>query len=208
MDKPQLRVLVVEDSADDAELVVRLINKGGYSVYHERVDTAQQMKDALKNNLWDIIISDYKMPGFSGIKALEILKEYGLDIPFILVSGTIGEELAVELMRNGAKDYIMKDKLSRLVPAIEREIKDCKIRANERKAQSELKESEKKYRELVENANSIIAKFDKNGRIISMNEFGLKLFGYKEQELIGKTWLETILPKVESNGKILRKSSR
>ena len=127
MDKPQLRVLVVEDSADDAELVVRLIKKGGYSVYHERVDTAQQMRDALKNNVWDIIISDYKMPGFSGIKALGILNECGLDIPFILVSGTIGEELAIEAMRKGANDYLMKDNLSRLVPAIEREIKECKI---------------------------------------------------------------------------------
>ncbi|HNR43528.1 MAG TPA: PAS domain S-box protein [Methanofastidiosum sp.] len=138
MEKPQLRILLVEDSIDDAELLVRLIKKGGYPVYYERIDTAKQMVEALTNKQWDVIISDYKMPGFSGIKALEILNEFDIDIPFILVSGTIGEQLAVEAMKKGANDYLMKDNLSRLVPAIEREIKDCKIRVNERMAQKEV----------------------------------------------------------------------
>ncbi|MCC7573125.1 MAG: response regulator [Candidatus Methanofastidiosum sp.] len=138
MKKSPLRVLIVEDSEDDAELLVRLIKKGDFNVNYERIDTAKQMVEALTNKQWDVIISDYKMPGFSGIKALEILNEFGIDIPFILVSGTIGEQLAVEAMRKGANDYLMKDNLSRLVPAIEREIKECNIRANERMAQKEV----------------------------------------------------------------------
>jgi len=92
------------------------------------------MVEALTNKQWDVIISDYKMPGFSGIKALEIMNEFDMDIPFILVSGTIGEQLAVEAMRKGANDYLMKENLSRLVPAIERELKESKIRNNERKS--------------------------------------------------------------------------
>lgn len=138
MEKSQLRILLVEDSVDDAELLVRLIKKGGYSVYYERIDTAKQMVEALTNKQWDVIISDYKMPGFSGIKALEIMNEFDMDIPFILVSGTIGEQLAVEAMRKGANDYLMKENLSRLVPAIERELKESKIRNNERKVQKEV----------------------------------------------------------------------
>ena len=186
MDKPQLRILIVEDSVDDAELVVRLIKKGGYSVYHERVDTAQQTRDALKNNVWDIIISDYKMPGFSGIKALEILNECCLDIPFILVSGTIDEELAVEAMRKGANDYLMKDNLSRLVPVIDRELKECKIRVNERKTISQLEESEEKFRELFEMSPDSVVAVDLKGFVTSCNSASEKFTGYSKEETIGK----------------------
>ncbi|HOI76908.1 MAG TPA: PAS domain S-box protein [Methanofastidiosum sp.] len=161
MEKPQLRILLVEDSVDDAELLARLIKKGGYSVYYERIDTAKQMVEALTNKQWDVIISDYKMPNFSGIKALEILNEFGIDIPFILVSGTIGEQLAVEAMKKGANDYLMKDNLSRLVPAIERELKECKIRNNERNAQKEIIKLNRIYTILSDINQMIVRSHDK-----------------------------------------------
>jgi PAS domain S-box-containing protein len=136
----------VEDLQDDAELMIRIIKKGGYSLHYERIETEEQMVNALVNNQWDLIISDYKLPCFSGIKALETLQKYeNLDIPFILISGTIGEEIAVDSMRKGANDYLMKDNLSRLVPAIEREIKECKIRIKEKNSQKEIKRLNRFY---------------------------------------------------------------
>jgi len=158
---PTLRVLIVEDSEDDAELIVRLIRKGGYTVHYERIQAPEQMKNALDNKQWDFIISDYKMPNFSGIKALEILKEYNLDIPFILVSGTIGEQIAVEAMKKGANDYLMKDNLSRLVPAIEREIKECKIRIKESNAQKEILRLNRLYSVLSDINEMIVRSHDK-----------------------------------------------
>ena len=113
--KPQsLRVLMVEDSEDDALLEIRELKKGGYNPVYERVETESAMLTALKDKTWDIILSDYKMPHFSGEKAIAVLKETNIDIPVIIVSGTIGEETAIECMRLGAHDYIMKNNLSRL----------------------------------------------------------------------------------------------
>jgi PAS domain S-box-containing protein len=136
--KSLLRILFVEDSEDDALLVLHQIKKGGYDVEYERVETAEKMREMLKEKTWDIILSDYKMPHFDGLEALAILNESGLDLPFIIISGTIGEEVAVEAMKASANDYIMKNNLKRLLPAIERELRESKNRA-ERKL---LKEKE------------------------------------------------------------------
>ncbi|HEY6224836.1 MAG TPA: response regulator [Gemmatimonadales bacterium] len=130
-----LRVLLVEDSADDARLLVRQLGTAGYDVTHRRVDTPDAMQDALERSVWDIVISDYSMPQFSGTAALALVQERGLDLPFIFVSGTIGEDLAVAAMKAGAADYVLKDKLKRLVPAIERELRDAEVRRERRRAQ-------------------------------------------------------------------------
>ncbi len=130
-----LRVLLVEDSDDDARLLVRQLGSAGYDVTHRRVDTPDAMQEALERNNWDIVISDYSMPQFSGTAALTLLQEYGLDLPFIFVSGTIGEDVAVAAMRAGASDYVLKDKLKRLVPAIERELREAEVRRERRRAQ-------------------------------------------------------------------------
>ena len=192
MENPPLRVLIIEDSEDDAELIVRLIKKGGYNVYYERIQTPEQMKNALDNNQWDFIISDYKMPNFSGIKALEILKKYeDIDIPFILVSGTIGEQIAVEAMKKGANDYLMKDNLSRLVPAIEREIKECKIRIKEKNAQIEILRLNRLY-SVLSDINQMIVRshekqeiFDKACQIaIDKGKFGLSWIGLLSEDNI------------------------
>lgn len=131
-----IRILFVEDSEDDTVLLVREIRSGGYGPVYERVDTPDAMKDALKNKEWDAIICDYAMPEFSMSEALKILQKSEHDLPFILVSGTIGEEVAVEAMKAGAHDYIMKDRLKRLVPAIEREIREAGKRQQARQAEN------------------------------------------------------------------------
>jgi len=134
-----LRVLIVEDSADDALLVVKELQRAGYEPAFEIVETPRAMNSALDGQKWDIIISDYRMPRFSGFGALELLNRKKLDIPFILVSGAIGEEMAVRAMKAGARDYIMKDNLARLVPAVERELLEARSRQERRLAHEEIK---------------------------------------------------------------------
>jgi len=138
--KTPLHVLIIEDSEDDALLLVRALRSGGYDPTFERVDTPAAVTAALNQQTWDIIISDYSMPYFSGLAALELLKESGLDIPFIILSGAIGEETAVETMRAGAHDYIMKGNLTRLIPAIERELREAAVRREGKRAEEEAKE--------------------------------------------------------------------
>ncbi len=136
-----LRVLNVEDSEEDALLLERELKSGGYDPEVERVCSAVDMKAALKTRQWDIVISDHVMPGFSGLDALQLLKDVGIDLPFIIVSGKIGEDVAVQAMRAGAHDYILKGSLARLVPAIQRELRDAENRKQRRMADEALKKS-------------------------------------------------------------------
>jgi signal transduction histidine kinase/DNA-binding response OmpR family regulator len=158
-----LRLLLVEDSEDDAILLARALRGNGYTVSFERVDTRPAMEDALQNECWDAVISDYNLPTFSMSAALETLHESGLDIPFIIVSGTIGDHIAVEAMKAGAHDYIMKDNLARLAPAIEREIREAERRRQRQQVQKELQRSEQENERLYEQY-AILAEI---GRIIS-----------------------------------------
>jgi diguanylate cyclase (GGDEF)-like protein len=130
-----LRVLLVEDSEDDAELLVRQLRKGGYDPEFQRVDTGADLEAALAHDAWDIIITDHNLPGYSSDAVLATIKRTQLDIPVIIVSGSIGESIAVEAMKNGAHDYIMKDNLARLVPAITRELRETRNRHAHRLAQ-------------------------------------------------------------------------
>jgi predicted signal transduction protein with EAL and GGDEF domain len=127
-----LRVLLVEDSADDAELIMRELQRGEFDPDVNRVWKEHEFKQALSSSVWDLIISDYSLPDMDATHCLEIYKESGFDMPFILVSGTIGEEIAVMAMKSGAHDYIMKDRLSRLVPAVKRELREAAIRKENR----------------------------------------------------------------------------
>ncbi len=144
-----LRILIVEDSEDDAELIVQEIRRGGHMLEFERVETKPAMQQALAHGTWDIILSDYSMPNFSAMSALRVLKDSGLDIPFLVISGTIGEETAVTALKAGAHDFLLKDKLARLVPAIERELRDAETRRSHREAQL-------RYRLLVEQLPIIV----------------------------------------------------
>lgn len=136
-----LRALIIDDSEDDALLLARELKRGGYEITFERVDTAEAMRAALSKQGWDIVFCDYAMPHFSTFAALELLKATGMDVPFIIVSGAIGEETAVAMMKAGAHDYVMKGKLSRLVPAVERELREAMVRRERQKIQQQLKHS-------------------------------------------------------------------
>ena len=125
---PLLRVLIVEDSEDDATMLLAELRRGGFDVAHVRVQTAEAMRAALVESVWDIVVSDYSMPTFSGLEALTLLKRTNSDIPLIIASGTIGEETAVEALRAGASDFLVKGRLARLVPAIERELREAEGR--------------------------------------------------------------------------------
>jgi signal transduction histidine kinase len=131
-------VLLVEDSPDDAELILHELERGGYRVTSERVDTRQDLTAALERSRWDIVLSDYAMPQFSGPEALTLVKAKGLELPFIIVSGTIGEDAAVAAMRSGAHDYVLKQSLARLCPALERELRDAALRVERKKMQEQL----------------------------------------------------------------------
>jgi hypothetical protein len=134
-----LDILQVEDSESDAQLIVRLLEKAGYDVHAKRVETASRMRAALREQVWDLVIADYHLPQFDAPTALALLRDSGFDIPFIVVSGAIGEDRAVNLMKNGAHDYVMKANLVRLVPAVERELQEAVMRREGRLADEALR---------------------------------------------------------------------
>ena len=141
-----LRILLVEDSEDDVRLLLYELRRGGYDPVHRRVETADGMREALRDTPWDLVIADYVMPSFSGLAALEILHEQGMDIPFLIVSGKIGEGVAVESMRAGAHDDILKDNLSRLLPAVRRELAEAQVRRDHRAMEGALARNERYFR--------------------------------------------------------------
>ena len=145
--KKALRVLIVEDSEDDALLLVRLLRKGGYDPEHQRVDTAEAMAEALGSSAWDLVISDYSMPAFDGLKAFKLMRKHGADLPFIIVSGVIGEDVAVQAMKAGVHDYLLKDNLKRLLPAVERELREAGERRKRKEAERALDASVKEIRQ-------------------------------------------------------------
>ena len=142
-----LRALIADDSENDVLLLLRVLRKAGYEPVYERVWTAPAMQAALQRQAWDIVISDYEMPNFGGFEALQLLKESGHDLPFILVSAVVSEETAVAAMKAGAHDYIMKRNLARLVPAIERELREAQTRAARKAAEEALRQSEERLRQ-------------------------------------------------------------
>jgi len=141
-----LHVLIVEDSEADAALLIRELRRGGYDPVYERVDSAEAMSAALDRRTWDLVLCDYRLPGFSAPAAVAIVTGKGVDVPVIVVSGTVGEETAVEAMRAGAHDFMTKDKLARLAPAIGRELREAAFRAERKKADEEREKMELQMR--------------------------------------------------------------
>src|SRR6266545_3380266 len=141
--KKTLRILLIEDSDNDAQLLLREIRRFGYEVVYERVETSEDVHAKLRDKVWDVILCDYSLPHLDAPHALEILKTSGLDLPFIIISGTIGEESAVSALKAGAHDFIIKGKYARLGPALEREIREAKIRGERRQAEEKLRENER-----------------------------------------------------------------
>ncbi|MBM4240901.1 MAG: PAS domain S-box protein [Euryarchaeota archaeon] len=178
-----LKVLVVEDSEDDAILLLRELRLGGFDPNFRQVYTPKDMENALTQQSWDIVIADYVMPNFSGLDALEKLKESGLDLPFIIVSGKIGEDILVEAMKAGAHDYIKKDNLSRLIPAINRELKEAKVRKKRKEAELALKRSEDTYRTIFENTGTAMTILEEDMAISIVNTEFEKFSGFSKEDI-------------------------
>src|SRR5579863_4510912 len=138
-----LRVLIVEDSEEDSDLIVLELKRGGYQPSYRRVDNAEAMGNALDEERWDLVLSDFSMPHFSMAAALDMVQKKGLDLPFVIVSATIGEEAAVEAMKAGAHDYILKHRLGRLVPAVNRELRESAVRRERHNLEEQLRHAHK-----------------------------------------------------------------
>ncbi len=188
MKDKSLRVLIVEDSENDEMLLIRELKKGGYDPVYKRVETAATMKKALKLKQWNIILCDYSLPKFNAPSAIALLKEANIDIPIIILSGTVGEETAVTCMRSGAHDYITKGNLSRLCPAIARELKDAEVRKKKKLVEEELQKSEKKYRTILETIEEGYYELDLNGNFTFVNDSMCQFYGYSKEEMMGMNY--------------------
>lgn len=189
MNQP-LRVLMVEDSREDAALLLAALRSGGYEVAHAVVDTPAAMRTALEHQDWDVITSDHAMPHFSAPEALALAKALRPDLPFIIVSGEIDLNLAVSLVKEGAQDYIQKRELPRVVSTIERALRDLGMRRERQRMQNALEISETRYRRLFETAQDGILLLDANtGQIKDVNPFLIAMLGYSKKDFLGrKLW--------------------
>lgn len=178
----QLNILIVEDSEDDLFLLLHELRKGGYEPDYLSVCTAAGMSKALADRQWDVVTSDYNMPGFSALAALKLVQESGLDIPFIVVSGKIGEDQAVAAMKAGAHDYVMKQNLSRLAPALEREIREAGERRMRREAEVALNKQFAQFRTIFDAMTAIVYVADMNTyEVLYMNRSATDVFGEEWQ---------------------------
>ncbi|HUD47327.1 MAG TPA: PAS domain S-box protein [Candidatus Baltobacteraceae bacterium] len=181
--EPTLRVLLVEDSEFDALFLIRYLESNGCHPTHLRVWNQATMEAALDREHWDLVLCDYQMPGFGVLPALELLRRRGLDLPFIVVSGVIGEELAVDLMKAGAHDFIVKGRLSRLLPAIEREVRD----AEARRQQALSREKLSYLAAIVDSAEEAIIGQTMEGIITTWNSGAERLYGFSAREAVGQS---------------------
>ena len=184
--KTPLRVLMIEDREDDALLVVRELERGGYAVASRRVDAPDGLADALEEvPPWDLVITDWSMPQFGALEALDMLNKRSLDIPIVVVSGTIGEETAVAALRGGAGDFILKDRLARLNPAVERGLREARSRRA-------LRATEERYRRIVETTSEGVWIIDANGDTDFMNARMATMMGVRAEETIGKPAIDLV----------------
>jgi len=180
-----LRVLIVEDSPPDAELIARELRHAGFDPDWSRVDTEADYLSHLRPD-FDVILSDYTMPNFKALRALELLQQSGLDLPFIIVSGTIGEDIAVSAMKQGAADYLLKDRLARLGPAVALALDQCRLRKKGEQAQEAMRQSEHKYRHLFESLSQAAFLIECSSRwIVDANLCAEDLLGRTRQEILG-----------------------
>ena len=181
MAKP-IRVLIIEDSSDDLLLLIRELKRGGYDPVYEQVQSREGMREAICRHPWDVVIADYVMPHFSGLDALAVLQEEQLDLPFIIVSGNIGEDIAVKAMKAGAHDYLIKGNLTRLVPAIEREVREAEIRQSRRQAEA----GRYLLSTAIESSADAVVITDAQGFIQYVNSAFELITGYTKHEVMGR----------------------
>jgi PAS domain S-box-containing protein len=180
-----LSALILEDRESDAALLLNVLKRGGFECDYEILATADGMREALGRRAWDVVISDYSMPGFNALKALAVLKESRKDIPFIIVSGTIGEENAVEALKMGAHDFLVKGRLARLTHVVERELREARERAARREAEDALRESEQRYRRIIETTNEGVWIVDAASKTTYVNARMASMLGTSPRDMIG-----------------------
>jgi len=182
MSKP-LHILLVEDSEIDAELLLAELRFKDYKPVYRRVQTAEEMRAAIEQHEWDVVISDYCLPQFSGPDALKLVQESKIDVPFIMVSGAYGEEVAVQIMKAGADDFIVKNNLSRLAPAIEREMEAAQLRHEKARVETAMRH----LAAIVEFSEDAIYSKNLDSIIVSWNPAAERIFGYRAEEIIGRS---------------------
>jgi PAS domain S-box-containing protein len=186
-----IKILILEDAEADAKLIERALRTGGVDFSSWRVDTREDFVRALDERLPDVILADFNLPGFDGLEALTLARERLPRVPVIIVTGALMDEAAVELLREGATDYILKDRLSRLVPAVRRALDDAEQSRRRDAIKLALKNSELRYRRLFETAKDGVLILDGNsGRIFDVNPFLTDLLGYTREEMVGKSTAE------------------
>lgn len=186
--KQALRLLQVEDSENDAAIILRLLKGSGYEIEAKRVETEEQMRAAFKSGPWDLIISDYRLPQFSAPAALTVFRETKLDIPFIVISGAVGEEIAVSIMRGGAHDFLLKDKMDRLLPAVDRELNEAKIRRQSREADQKLHAANAELEAIHSNAPVLMFVLNEQLQVEKINDCAIDFFrptaeGWREKKI-------------------------
>jgi len=189
-----LRVLIVDDSEDDARHVVRRLEHSGFSPVWKRVESAEPLRAALSAQAWDIILCDHSMPGFGSMQALSVLQEVGADLPLVIVSGVISEEDAVVAIRAGAADYISKDNFSRLIPVVERELRAAHLRRENQQLAEIQREGQARRSAILESALDCIVTIDHEGKIFEWNRAAENTFGYRRSDALGKVMADLIIP--------------
>jgi PAS domain S-box-containing protein len=188
-----LRVLIVEDMPDDSELMLRELRRAGFEPDWQRVETAPDYLARL-DPAPDVVLADYSLPQFDALSALRLLRERGLDVPFVVVTGSVGEEAAVECMKQGAADYLLKDRLARLGPAVTQALEQRRLRAEKRRSDAALRESERRFRLLAEHATDMIARSTPDGVYLYASPACRALLGYAPEELVGRSARDLVHP--------------
>ena len=179
-----LRVLILEDEPDDAELMVHALRQAGITSEWKRVDTEEDFVRSLEPPP-DVILSDHRLPQFDSVRALERLRERGLDVPFIIVSGSIGEELAVGILEHGATDFVLKARLGRLGSAVLRALDQKQLRDEKRLGEQRLLASERRFRALIEHSSDGIVLLDREATILYASPSTSRILGYATGEIVG-----------------------
>ena len=187
-----LRVLIVEDSPDDAESIVLRLEKEGFQLDWQRVQTESDYLAALETPP-DLILADWTLPQFSGLHALQRMRQRGLDIPFVIISGTVGEEAAVEALRQGASDYVFKDRLARLGQAVQRALEDLQLRQERQQAEEALRSERDRAQTYLDTASVILVALNTQGEITLINQMGCTILGFEEHDLIGQNWFDNFV---------------
>jgi PAS domain S-box-containing protein len=189
-----LDLLIIEDSETDAELIMLELRRDDYDVTAQRVDTAESLRASLESRRWDIVLCDHSLPSFDSAEALKIVRERSADLPFVILSGSIGEEAAVEALKAGARDVVLKTNLSRIGPVVERELQETENRRRHREAETALLGSEARKTAILDSALDAVVSIDHEGRIVDFNRAAETLFGYAAAAVRGRRMAELIVP--------------